>query len=49
MAGERVPDLTLRVYSHLLERDLAEAAVKYDPLRDVMVDGGRRTARKPLS
>jgi hypothetical protein len=30
--------LTLRVYSHLLERDLAEAAVKYDPLRDVMVD-----------
>ena len=43
VAGHSTPDLTLRVYSHLLERDLAEAAVKYDPLRDVMfrwaVDG----------
>ncbi len=39
VAGHATPDLTLRVYSHLFDRDLAEAAVKFDPLRDVVVDG----------
>lgn len=39
VAGHASPDMTLRVYAHLFDRELAEAAVKFDPLRDVSVDG----------
>ena len=35
IAGHSDPAVTLRVYSHLLEGTLADAATRYDPLRTV--------------
>jgi integrase len=36
VAGHASPDVTLRVYSHLLGEDLRAAADKYDPLREAV-------------
>lgn len=36
VAGHSSPDVTLRVYSHLLGEDLLAAADNYDPLREVV-------------
>lgn len=34
VAGHADPSITLRVYGHLMEGALAQAAERYDPLRD---------------
>jgi integrase len=38
VAGHADPSITLRVYSHLMEGALAEAADRYDPLRSGTVN-----------
>jgi integrase len=40
VAGHSDPSITLRVYAHLMADGLAEAAVRYDPLRTPLVDAG---------
>lgn len=34
IAGHSEPDVTLRIYGHLMQGPLADAAEKYDPLRE---------------